>query len=91
MIEIDHKAGSFAECFGISEQTAITLRKSIKKWNEEERIRSKTVDLILSHETLNENERIYCLISLGELYGIETISDKLMIDSLSSIFEPAQK
>lgn len=66
--KFDHNAGKFQDALGISNHEL--LQETVLKWMKETGQHSRAVQIILDHATLNDNEKIYCLVELGKMIVI---------------------
>lgn len=68
--KFDHNSTDFHGALGVSNKE--TLTNTVRDWFMGEDKNSKTVEAILSHGTLNDNEKIFCLIELGKIMILHT-------------------
>lgn len=63
--KLDHDADNFPLALGISNDK--TLTETVYDWVTGQENHSRVVEMILNHETLNDSEKVFCLVILGQI------------------------
>jgi hypothetical protein len=86
--KMDHNSETLSEALNVTDNSANTLRNSLQDWNSKNTDHSRVIQIILSHETLTDNEKIFCLVEFGKLLVVQNQFDQ-MLNSLSSMYDGA--
>jgi hypothetical protein len=86
--KMDHNSETLSEALSVSDGNANTLRSSLQNWSSNNNDHSRVIQIILSHESLTDNEKIFCLVEFGKLLIIQNQFDQ-MVDGLSSMYDGA--
>lgn len=82
--EFNHNSDTLNEAIGVSNSTANTLRDTLQDWNKELDSYSRVVQRILSHESLLDAEKIFCLVEYGKIIILQRHFDEI-IESINAL------
>lgn len=70
--KMDHNSNNMSGALGVSNHE--TLCGAVYDWFVKHNSASRVIEIILTHETLNDSEKIYCIIQMGKILVINNIS-----------------
>ena len=69
--KFDHNARDLPNSIGVAHSE--TLIETVYDWMQQYDTHSKVFEIILNHETLNGNEKLFCIMLIGQVLSIHGI------------------
>jgi len=82
-INFDHNADNLYDSIGMNKNSA--LHNTVYEWMDGKSI-SRVIEIIITHQTLNDSEKVFCLIVLGQIMSAHAMMD-IMSDDMRNIIK----
>ena len=73
--KFDHNAEDVPSSIGVVHSE--TLIETVYDWIQEYETPSKVFEIILNHETLNDNEKLFCVMSVGQIMSLAGMFNRI--------------
>ena len=73
--KFDHNAEDLPNALGVLHTD--TLAEAVYDWMHEHNDHSRVFEIILKHETLNDNEKLFCIMIMGQILSLTGIMSRV--------------